>query len=150
MQLLSHNSPPLRVTTLVIQWYTIVQHRDIYSSFQVPQKNLGSRSCAKMYKNNHFYSRHSLLRARNKSLILRGHFVQPYWVLVGHLLGLVGHKTFSKTVQKLINFTGKNVTISEDIYRNEKTVTAMMHFSLSTTILVPSVDVSQSSQDIVW
>ena len=42
------------------------------------------------------------------------------------------------------------MTISEDIYRNEKTVTAMMDFSLSTTILVPSVDVSQSSQDIVW
>ena len=28
-------APPLRVTT---QCYTIVQHRDVYSSFQVPMK----------------------------------------------------------------------------------------------------------------
>lgn len=45
-QFLSWNSPSLHVTTLVIHWYAIVQHRDIYISFQVPQTNLGSCACA--------------------------------------------------------------------------------------------------------
>ena len=30
---------------LVIQWYTIMQHGDIFNSFQVPQENLGSHTC---------------------------------------------------------------------------------------------------------
>lgn len=42
MLLLSCNSPPLRVMTLVLQWYMIVQHGDVYSSFQVPQKTWGA------------------------------------------------------------------------------------------------------------
>ena len=42
MLLLSCNSLPLRVMTLVLQWYMIVQHGDVYSSFQVPQKTWGA------------------------------------------------------------------------------------------------------------
>ena len=44
-QLLSWNSPLLHMTTVVILWYAIMQHRNVYISLQVSQKNLWSRTC---------------------------------------------------------------------------------------------------------